>query len=156
MATARVESGLLSLLGFNGERPDPVTGCYLLGNGYRAFNPVLMRFNSPDSLSPFGKGGLNAYAYCSGDPVNLSDPSGHFPFQKSFLKLLTRRGTTVNRASPIYLNGAGKTFEKSTYMSGPTRTMREIKITNTMDDSGNWRKSAYDTNLHESVGDEYG
>ena len=51
------ESGLLSLLGFNGERPDPVTGHYLLGNGYRAFNPVLMRFNSPDSLSPFGKGG---------------------------------------------------------------------------------------------------
>ncbi|WCM49246.1 RHS repeat-associated core domain-containing protein [Pseudomonas sp. WJP1] len=71
------ENGLLSLLGFNGERPDPVTGCYLLGNGYRAFNPVLMRFNSPDSLSPFGKGGLNAYAYCVGDPVNRVDPSGH-------------------------------------------------------------------------------
>ncbi|ATV19618.1 RHS repeat-associated core domain-containing protein [Pseudomonas avellanae] len=63
--------------GFNGERADPVTGHYLLGNGYRAFNPVLMRFNSPDSLSPFGRGGLNAYAYCQGDPVNRSDPSGH-------------------------------------------------------------------------------
>ncbi|WP_459203080.1 RHS repeat-associated core domain-containing protein, partial [Pseudomonas fragariae (ex Marin et al. 2024)] len=44
------------LPGFNGERPDPLTGHYLLGNGYRAYNPVLMRFNSPDSLSPFGKG----------------------------------------------------------------------------------------------------
>jgi RHS repeat-associated protein len=72
-----VGSGLLSLLGFNGERPDPVTGCYLLGNGYRAFSPVLMRFNSPDSLSPFGKGGINAYAYCGADPVNRRDPSGH-------------------------------------------------------------------------------
>jgi RHS repeat-associated protein len=71
------ENGLLSLLGFNGERPDPVTGHYLLGNGYRAFNPVLMRFNSPDSLSPFGEGGLNAYAYCVGDPVNKVDPTGH-------------------------------------------------------------------------------
>ncbi|WP_353852603.1 RHS repeat-associated core domain-containing protein [Pseudomonas sp.] len=60
------ENGLLSLLGFNGERPDPVTGHYLLGNGYRAFNPVLMRFNSPDSLSPFGKGGINSYTYCLG------------------------------------------------------------------------------------------
>jgi len=69
-------SGLLSLLGFNGERPDPVTGHYLLGNGYRAFNPVLMRFNSPDSWSPFGKGGLNAYAYCAGDPVNYEDRTG--------------------------------------------------------------------------------
>ncbi|RMP05330.1 YD repeat protein [Pseudomonas amygdali pv. morsprunorum] len=63
--------------GFNGERADPVTGHYLLGNGYRAFNPVLMRFNSPDTLSPFGRGDLNAYAYCQGDPVNRSDPDGH-------------------------------------------------------------------------------
>jgi len=70
------ESGLSSLLGFNGERRDPVTGHYLLGNGYRAFNPVLMRFNSPDSLSPFGRGGVNAYAYCAGDPVNRVDPTG--------------------------------------------------------------------------------
>ncbi|MBT2340996.1 MULTISPECIES: RHS repeat-associated core domain-containing protein [Pseudomonas] len=80
------ESGLLSLLGFNGERPDPVTGHYLLGKGYRAFNPVLMRFNSADYLSPFGKGGLNAYAYCVGDPVNRVDPTGHIP--SPFSKLL--------------------------------------------------------------------
>ncbi|WP_411740516.1 RHS repeat-associated core domain-containing protein [Pseudomonas sp. BF-B-30] len=71
------ENGWLSLLEFNGERPDPVTGHYLLGNGYRAFNPVLMRFNSSDSWSPFGDGGLNAYAYCAGDPINKHDPSGH-------------------------------------------------------------------------------
>lgn len=72
-------NGLLSLLGFNGERPDPVTGDYFLGNGYRAFNPVLMRFNSPDKLSPFGEGGLNPYAYCIGDPINRRDPTGHTP-----------------------------------------------------------------------------
>ncbi|MFJ2444894.1 RHS repeat-associated core domain-containing protein [Pseudomonas sp. NPDC087626] len=76
------ENGLLSLLGFNGERPDPVTGHYLLGNGYRAFNPVLMRFNSPDSWSPFGEGGLNAYGYGVGDPVNKRDDTGHMPFRK--------------------------------------------------------------------------
>ncbi|MGV6395491.1 RHS repeat-associated core domain-containing protein [Pseudomonas caspiana] len=69
---------LPGLPGFNGEQPDPATGHYLLGNGYRAYNPTLMRFNSPDSLSPFGEGGLNAYAYCVGDPVNRSDPTGHF------------------------------------------------------------------------------
>ncbi|WP_434602061.1 RHS repeat-associated core domain-containing protein [Pseudomonas sp. Z4-7] len=85
-------NGLLGLLAFNGERPDPVTGHYLLGNGYRAFNPVLMRFNSPDSLSPFGKGGLNAYAYCTGDPVNKADPSGHFPnVWKGLLNLIGLR-----------------------------------------------------------------
>ena len=74
----RCDSGLTSLLGFNGQRPDPLTGHYLLGNGYRAFNPVLMRFNSPDDLSPFDEGGLNAYVYCAGDPVNRSDSTGHF------------------------------------------------------------------------------
>ncbi|KIH81196.1 RHS repeat-associated core domain-containing protein [Pseudomonas batumici] len=71
-------NGSLSLLGFNGERADPVTGHYLLGNGHRAFNTVLMRFNSPDRLSPFGKGGVNAYAYGLGDPLNRVDPTGQF------------------------------------------------------------------------------
>ena len=74
-----VQHGQQSLLGFNGELPDPVTGHYLLGNGYRAYNPVLMRFNSPDRLSPFGAGGINTYAYCKGDPVNRVDPSGRLP-----------------------------------------------------------------------------
>lgn len=64
------------LLGFNGQLQDPQTGGYLLGNGYRAYSTVLMRFLSPDSVSPFGKGGCNSYAYCSGDPVNAIDPSG--------------------------------------------------------------------------------
>lgn len=63
--------------GYNGERRDPVTGTSHLGNGYRAYNPVLMRFHCPDSLSPFGAGGLNPYAYCGSDPVNHADPSGH-------------------------------------------------------------------------------
>lgn len=50
---------------------------YLLGNGYRAFHTALMRFGSMDTLSPFGKGGVNAYAYCGNDPVNRADPTGH-------------------------------------------------------------------------------
>jgi RHS repeat-associated protein len=91
------ESGLLSLLGFNGERPDLVTGCYLLGNGYRAFNPVLMRFNSPDSWSPFGKGGLNAYVYCVGDPINRVDPSGHSTW---LVKLLKGIGNRIGVRTP--------------------------------------------------------
>lgn len=69
-------AGLGSLRGYNGEAVDSVTGHYLLGNGHRAFNPVLMRFNNPDTLSPFDRGGLNAYAYCQGDPVNFRDPTG--------------------------------------------------------------------------------
>ncbi|WP_198148741.1 RHS repeat domain-containing protein [Xenorhabdus hominickii] len=66
-----------ALPAYTGERSDPVGGGYHLGNGYRTYNPVLMRFTAPDSLSPFGAGGLNPYAYCLGDPINRSDPSGH-------------------------------------------------------------------------------
>ena len=64
-------------LGFNGQLREARLGWYLLGNGYRAYNPRLMRFHSPDSWSPFGRGGLNPYMYCVGDPVNRSDPTGH-------------------------------------------------------------------------------
>jgi len=65
-------------LGFCGQRPDPFTGNYPLGNGRRFYNPILMRFMKPDAFSPFAKGGINAYAYCSNDPVNFTDPSGQF------------------------------------------------------------------------------
>jgi len=63
-------------LAFCGEYRDPLTGNYPLGNGHRFYSPTLMRFLRPDNLSPFGRGGMNAYAYCFGDPVNHRDPSG--------------------------------------------------------------------------------
>lgn len=65
-------------LGFNGQEREADIGWYLLGNGYRAYNPRLMRFHSPDSWSPFRVGGSNAYMYCVGDPVNRTDSTGHF------------------------------------------------------------------------------
>ena len=86
---------LLSRRGFNGEQPDPLTGHYHLGNGYRQFNPVLMRFNSPDSWSPFGEGGLNAYGYCGGEPINRVDPNGH-----ALIKPLIKQMTTQLNALP--------------------------------------------------------
>lgn len=68
-----------SLLGFNGEYRDTTTGQSPLGMGYRWYDPLSMRFNALDDLSPFGQGGPNMYAYCAnGDPVNYQDPSGHF------------------------------------------------------------------------------
>lgn len=88
--------GIHRVPGFNGEHPDPLTGHYLLGNGYRAFNPILMRFNSPDRWSPFGKGGINAYAYCLGDPVNRIDPDGNIS------------ALMLNRAFTIITEGLAK------------------------------------------------
>jgi RHS repeat-associated protein len=72
------------LLGFNGVRVDESTGNYALGDGYRLYDPRLMRFQSPDRLCPFGRGGVNAYAYCLGDPVNRTDPSGQFSLRRTW------------------------------------------------------------------------
>lgn len=71
-----------TLLAFNGQRFDLIARGYALGNGYRTYSPSLARFCSPDTLSPFSNGGLNAYSYCEGDPVNRIDPSGHFSLLK--------------------------------------------------------------------------
>ena len=85
-----------SVLRFSGQRKESATGHYLLGNGYRAFNPALMRFHSPDSLSPMGAGGLNCYAYCGGDPVNNTDPSGHM-----LKSLFSQRSRRVRAPNPF-------------------------------------------------------
>lgn len=60
--------------GFAGQLNE--SSLYMLGNGYRAYLPTLGRFVSPDAVSPFGQGGLNAYAYCDDDPVNRRDNEG--------------------------------------------------------------------------------
>lgn len=72
------------LTGFTGQPRDRVHGFYHLGNGHRVYQPTLMRFLSADHLSPFGNGGINAYAYCGGDPVNRIDASG-----RSWMSVLT-------------------------------------------------------------------
>lgn len=71
---------------FNGQYLEAILGGYLLGNGYRLYSPALMRFVSTDALSPFGKGGINSYAYCGGDPINNTDPTGHTRFPGYHLK----------------------------------------------------------------------
>jgi RHS repeat-associated protein len=102
--------GTQGRLGFNGQLKERPTGWYHLGNGHRVYNPVLMRFHSPDRLSPFGEGGMNSYAYCAGSPVSRVDPSG-----MSWLSLLGNAvgsvlntifaGAAINRAASAIVNG---------------------------------------------------
>jgi len=66
-------------LGFNGELLDAASGLYLLGpRNHRPYSPALGMFIASDALSPFDAGGLNGLAYCEGDPINRTDPSGGF------------------------------------------------------------------------------
>ncbi|WP_439857433.1 RHS repeat-associated core domain-containing protein [Pseudomonas syringae] len=120
----RHPSGPASLPGFTGQRVDPVTGHYLLGNGYRAFNPVLMRFNSPDSLSPFGEGGVNAYGYCEGDPVNRADPGGHWP---TFLLKILKRGRSVKKR---LLGGSQESLSPLLARDGSSESIQVTASTN--------------------------
>ncbi|ECE0486496.1 RHS repeat-associated core domain-containing protein [Salmonella enterica subsp. enterica] len=98
--TAPRSGSTLSLPGFNGERQDPFSGVSHLGNGYRAYSPALRRFTSPDSESPFGVGGINAYAYCNADPVNQTDPSGHGPVTW-LLRMAIRAGVRIGLSEAL-------------------------------------------------------
>ncbi|WP_256659084.1 RHS repeat-associated core domain-containing protein [Pseudomonas sp. R4-39-08] len=95
----------VQLPAFNGQRLDAAINLYFLGNGQRAYDPDLMMFLQPDPLSPFDEGGINSYAYCAGNPINLMDPSGLWP---TWLKwTLTGLGlalsiVTVGFATPAF------------------------------------------------------
>ena len=91
----------LSSLGYNGTLHESSTCWQLLGNGRRAFNPVLMRFHSPDPLSPFGRGGINAYAYCWNDPINLSDPSGLSPLIIASAAMAASKAAAIAKAGAL-------------------------------------------------------
>jgi len=64
-------------IGFKGYFIDSATGCYILGDGFRVYDPIMRQFWSADSISPFGGGGPNRYHYCDMDPINRSDHSGN-------------------------------------------------------------------------------
>lgn len=88
-----------SSTGFNGEVHEPLNGWQLLGQGYRTYNPGLMRFHSQDSASPWGAGGLNGYAYGLADPINTIDPSGHSAWQ--LLGAMLQSARALTRAAPV-------------------------------------------------------
>ncbi|MBH3308295.1 RHS repeat-associated core domain-containing protein [Pseudomonas mosselii] len=80
-----------SLMGFTGQLCERGLGAYALGNGHRFYNPWLMRFHSPDALSPFSQGGINAYAYCALDPINHVDPNGRWLYTVAKNNLVTAK-----------------------------------------------------------------
>ncbi|WP_130905992.1 RHS repeat-associated core domain-containing protein [Pseudomonas sp. Sample_22] len=113
-----------SQIRFNGEFQELMTGYYSLGNGHRIYSPLLMRFLSPDYLSPFGAGGVNAYVYCGGDPRNRHDPSGkvyvyfkRFAIPRPTLKLAGRTSDKLLRTPTSTASKINSTFESASSIS---------------------------------------
>ncbi|UVL21482.1 RHS repeat-associated core domain-containing protein [Pseudomonas sp. B21-023] len=124
--------GLSSVMGFNGQLQEQTLLGYLLGNGYRLYSPVLMRFMSPDSLSPFRAGGCNAYAYCGNDPVNTIDPSGHRRLQAKKAMLIDTRKSTSRSIegedfSPRNQEAWDKPGNTANFSLGPKRDTTAIE-----------------------------
>ena len=115
-----------SALGFNGQLREAKLGWYLLGNGYRAYNTRLMRFHSPDSWSPFGGGGLNAYMYCVGDPVNRVDPTGHI---WDVIKLFARENIRYRTPQQLAIANA-KASARQKAISILSRSSRSVEPSN--------------------------
>ena len=93
-------------LGYTGQRIDPLTGDYPMGNGYRHYSPGMRCFRSQDSWSPFGPGGVNGYAYVGGNPIDHTDPSGHMSVRAGIRIGFGLLRLTIMGAMAIFTGGA--------------------------------------------------
>jgi RHS repeat-associated protein len=66
---------------YTGQEIDGENGVY--NYDARMYDPDMGRFLTPDSIvpSPYDPQSLNRYAYAQNNPVNLTDPTGHFTEQ---------------------------------------------------------------------------
>lgn len=139
-----------TLMAFQGEYVDPVSKNYPMGAGYRWLIPTLRRFNSPDSLSPFRRGGINTYAFVSGDPINYNDPSAH---ARGLAHLhVPRKSNTVNDAGLTLFTNKSLLGKKTLYViahgSGSQAVVGGQKMANA-DLFSHVKTSVKDLNTHD-------
>lgn len=119
------QRGMESLIGFAGQMQSLLPIGYFLGNGYRFFDVVTNRFNSPDGFSPFGRGGVNAYVYCGGDPVNRTDPSGRMIY---YVGSPRRSDWLTSLSVPITLKGAGNYYSEGLFRKSQVQYFPRITL----------------------------
>jgi RHS repeat-associated protein len=93
------------------ERYDPETGLQYLHARY--YDPVTGRFLSPDTWDPILAGvDTNRYAYAGNDPVNGSDPNGHYclPCGVVVAEKTIEAGLAVAAAFGLSFSDTGNTF----------------------------------------------
>ena len=124
---------LRTTTGFNGEVFDIGSNCYLLGLGYRAYSPRLGRFVAADNWSPFGQGGLNAYCYCEGDPVNSSDQSGHMRVYLANGQIMrTSKNAAISAGSWLKPLDFNRTAHRKALIDTKLQMPRRVKADNSV------------------------
>ncbi len=76
--TSKASGSFSTDIRYTGQRLDNSTSFYYYGARY--YDPELGRFIQPDTIiqAPFDPQSLNRYSYCRNNPINYTDPSGHF------------------------------------------------------------------------------
>lgn len=95
----------VALFYFTGKELDDKTGLYYYGARY--YNPLIGRFITPDFVveAAVNPQMLNRYSYCGNNPVNISDPSGHFWFFAAIAAIF-KAAATYAIAHPIIAGAA--------------------------------------------------
>ncbi|MBL0251057.1 MAG: hypothetical protein IPQ26_10585 [Elusimicrobia bacterium] len=91
-----------------GQRQDDGRGCIITTRG--TADPALGRFITPDTIvqSPHDPQNLNRYAYCFNNPINYTDPSGHFSWNIKH----TWRGIEKALGHNAYQSGAASWWKQ--------------------------------------------
>ena len=108
------------------------TGLYFYA--WRYYDPVLGRFCQPDTIipQPYNPQSLNRYSYCENNPLNYTDPSGHWSWKKFFHSAV---GALVGVVLTVCLGPAG--LGMSLAMAGFIGGMAGGAITGGLE--GDWR-----------------
>ncbi|MGH8550392.1 MAG: RHS repeat-associated core domain-containing protein [Methylococcales bacterium] len=99
----RVQTGSFDDHKYTGKKLDDSTGLYYYGARY--YDATLGQFISPDTIvaSQYDPQNLNRYSYVENNPINFTDPTGHWKL-RNFLKSAVQVGTV---AAEIYLGPGG-------------------------------------------------
>ena len=115
---------------YRGYYYDAETGLYYLNSRY--YDPQTGRFlNADSSLNPgTGLNGMNLFAYCSNNPPNMADLSGHWPqwieniaspVTNAVRKVISSVVNTVRKVTSLVVNAIKSVMPKTASSGTPNR-----------------------------------